>query len=524
MKGFFVQSFNKEMQMDEPVLNIKKVSKRFGGLCALNKVDFELHKGEVHALVGENGAGKSTLMKIFGGVHHRDEGSVRFKGDEVHFSTPSQSMDAGIAIIYQELSTLPSLSVIENLFMGRMPQSYGVISWRKLAAEARSALTRVGLESIDPYTRMDTLSVAQRQLIEIAKALTKDATVVVMDEPNASLSSGESEKLFAVIDQLKAEQISVIYVSHKLDGVIRVSDRITVLRDGEYVGTIAKAEASEDRLIQMMVGRELKREYVPRIPGNKVVMEVESLSGRGFRDVSFNVREGEILAFSGLMGAGRSETMRALIGSAPIHGGEIRYKGRRVRFRHPKQALKAGIAMLQEDRKILSLFLDLPIYFNMSIGMAPALAKNGIVSDGRMRKVVQKYVEALNIKLASLSHPVKSLSGGNQQKTILGRWLAVNPKVLILDEPSHGVDIGAKSEIYDLIRKLADDGMSVILISSELPEVLSLADRVVVMREGEVQGILDRADGLNEEIIMRYCAGYGSKTSMTKRKDQTVNH
>ena len=496
---------------EESILEIKKVSKRFGGLKALKQVDFELKKGEVHALVGENGAGKSTLMKIFGGVHIRDEGSVRFRGNEVHFHNPTQSMDAGIAIIYQELSALPTMTVIENLFMGRMPTKMGVIDWRKLLRDSREALALVGLEKVDPRTTMDKLSIAQRQLVEIAKALTKDATVVVMDEPNSSLSPMESERLFTVIDDLKRKNISVIYVSHKLDEVIRVSDRITVLRDGEYVGTIDKPEATEDRIIQMMVGRELKRDYVPRVPGTETLMEVRNISGKGFRNVSFDVKKGEILCFAGLMGAGRSETFRALIGSEAWHGEGVFFDGARVNFRSPKEALRSGIAMLQEDRKRQSLFLGLPIDFNMQLGALPSLVSRGFINYRAALKMVHDYIGALKIKLASIKNPVSSLSGGNQQKTIIARWLAVNPRLLILDEPTHGVDVGAKAEIYNLIRKLADEGMSIVLISSELPEVLAMADRVVVMHEGSVEAILPRSDGLSEEKIMRYAAGVSSE-------------
>lgn len=492
---------------DESILEIKKVSKRFGGLKALKTVDFDLKKGEVHALIGENGAGKSTLMKIFGGVHSRDEGSIRFRGNEVRFHSPNQSMEAGIAIIYQELSTLPSLTVIENLFMGRMPTRRGIINWKKLLHDSRAALAQVGLERVDPRTAMEKLSIAQRQLVEIAKALTKDAAVVVMDEPNSSLSQAESERLFSVIEDLKAKGIAVIYVSHKLDEVIRVSDRISVLRDGEYVGTIDKKDATEDKLIQMMVGRALNRDHLPRTPGTETVMEVRNISGKGFRNVSFDVRKGEILCFSGLMGAGRSEVWRAIIGAQPWRGDGVFMNGRQVRFRSPKAALRSGLAMLQEDRKRLSLFMGLPISFNMQIGALPGFARKGVINFRAAEKMTRHYVDALDIKLASVTHPVKSLSGGNQQKTILARWLAVNPDILVLDEPTHGVDVGAKAEIYNLIRKLADGGMSVVLISSELPEVLAMADRVAVMHEGVVEAVLNRSEGLSEEKIMRYAAG-----------------
>ncbi len=492
---------------NEAILTMRGVSKRFGGLTALNGVDFTVNAGEVHALVGENGAGKSTLIKIFGGVHARDGGSIVYRGREARFANPSESMEAGIAIIYQELSALPSLSVTENLYMGAMPSRFGVIDRRALAERAERDLAAVGL-SVDPSTRMDRLSISQRQLIEIAKALGKNASVIVMDEPNSSLSPAESERLFAVIESLKARGIAVIYISHKLDEVIRVADRITVLRDGSHIGTVARGEADEETLIRMMVGRELDRKHVERTHGDEVLLDVKNLSGKGFRDVSFDLRKGEILCFAGLVGAGRSEVMRAVVGDRPHTAGSMIYKGREARFASPKQAMDAGVVMLQEDRKRLSLFMGLPIRFNMSIAALPYMRRGGLIDTGRVEQTVRRYAELLSVRMASLSHPVKSLSGGNQQKTILARCLAVNPDLLILDEPTHGVDVGAKSEIYSLIRKLADGGMGIILISSELPEVLAMADRVAVMCDGTVQALLPRAAGLTEEKIMRHASGF----------------
>ncbi len=491
---------------EQPILDMRGVSKKFGGLIALDKMDFSIAKGEIHALVGENGAGKSTLIKIFGGVHTCDSGVIRYQGKEVRFSSPAHSMEAGIAIIYQELSALPSLSVIENLYMGAMPGRFGLVNWQDLAARARRDLAAVGL-TLDPYTRMDRLSISQRQLVEIAKALSKNASIIVMDEPNSSLSPAESERLFAVIGQLKKNGISVIYISHKLDEVIRIADRITVLRDGRLIGALQRGEADENALIRMMVGRELVRKYIPRQASEEKLLEVKNLTGKGFRNVSFDLRKGEILCFAGLVGAGRSEVMRALIGAEPWRTGNVVYKGREARFASPKEAVKAGVVMLQEDRKRLSLFMGLPIAFNISIGALPFLKKFGVIDTGRVTKVVRGYADVLSIKMASLAHPVKSLSGGNQQKTIIARWLALNPSLLILDEPTHGVDVGAKSEIYNLIRKLADSGMGIILISSELPEVLAMADRVAVMCGGSIQALLPRSEGLSEEKIMRYAAG-----------------
>ncbi len=501
----------------DALLLMRGVSKRFGGLTALDKVDFEAKAGETHALVGENGAGKSTLMKIFGGVHAKDEGVIRFRGREVHFYNPSDSMEAGIAIIYQELSALPSLSVMENLYMGAMPGRHGVVNWRELTARARQDLARVGL-SIDPRTRMDKLSISQRQLVEIAKALSKNAGIIVMDEPNSSLSETESTRLFEVVEGLKKDGIAVVYISHKLDEVIKIADRITVLRDGKNAGSLNRGEADENTLIRMMVGRELDRKYVPRTIGIEVLLETKNLSGIGFSDVSFTLHRGEVLCFAGLVGSGRSEVMRTIIGAVPRRAGSVVYDGRNVSFSSPKAAMDAGVVMLQEDRKRLSLFMGLPIRFNMAIGALPYMKRAGIIDVPRIEKTIRDYVGRLSIKMASLSHPVRSLSGGNQQKTILARCLAVNPKLLILDEPTHGVDVGAKSEIYDLIRRLADQGIGVILISSELPEVLAMADRVAVMCDGSLQAVISRSDGLSEEKIMRYASGCRDDACVSRKE------
>lgn len=504
-RGVLMLGVRKGMDEKATLIEIENLSKSYGGLQALDNVQLNVRKGEVHAVVGENGAGKSTMMKILGGIVKRDSGKVVFEGKEVEFHSPSESIEAGIAIIHQELSVLPTLNVIENVYMGRMPARFGRLLWKEMEKGAREVLGRVGLK-INPYRLMDDLTISQRQLVEVAKAISVQAKVIVMDEPNSSLSEKETERLFAVIRELQKQGIAIIYVSHKIDEVLEISDRITVLRDGRYVGRMTKDEATVDKIIQMMVGRKLVRERVenPHIGG--VRLQVKNLSSHYFSNVSFDLREGEILCFSGLVGAGRSEVMRAIFGVDPITGGEIYLEGEKIHFSSPAEAIKYGFAMLPEDRKKLSLFTELPIIFNVSLAQLPFFKKFGIIKHKTVQEIAGKYKKQLNIKMGSFRDPINSLSGGNQQKVVLSRWLATNPKVLILDEPTHGIDVGAKAEIYNLIRALAKGKISIILISSELPEVITMADRVVVMHEGTVTGIIER-ERITEELIMACATG-----------------
>lgn len=494
-------------QSHESILQVEGISKRYGGVQALDNVQIDVRYGEVHALVGENGAGKSTLIKILGGIVPRDSGRIVFAGQEVRYDRPSEAQEAGIAIIHQELSFMPSLTVIENLFMGRMQKGLlGTFNWQKHERLAREALATVNLE-VDPYAVAGDLTISQRQLIEIARVVSANARLIVMDEPNSSLSDSETERLFEVINSLKARNIAIVYISHKLDEVLHISDRITTFRDGTYIGTIDSEGATEDTIISMMVGRELDRSAfsIPSQYGD-VLLDVKNLTGQKFKDVSFTVRQGEIVGFSGLVGAGRSETARAIFGADKFESGEITFDGQRVRFTSPSQAIRAGLAMVPEDRKTLSLFMELPILHNMSMAELPYMSPVGLIRDGRERTLGQKFVSELDIRLDNLTKPVGSLSGGNQQKTVLSRWLATNPKLLILDEPTHGVDVGAKAEIYELMRTLAAEGVSIILISSELPEILTLSHRIIVMSDGQVTGILER-DEATEDEIMAYATG-----------------
>jgi ribose transport system ATP-binding protein len=489
-----------------PILSVEGVSKNFGGVQALDGVSLDVRCGEVHALVGENGAGKTTLMNIIGGIVCRDAGRVVFKGNDVSFGSPADAQRAGIAVIHQELAMLPTLSVVENIYMGRMASRFGLVAWRELSLRTREVLKLLGLE-VDIHAPVRTLSISERQLVEIARALSSDAALYIMDEPNSSLSQSETERLFAVIGRLRAKGVAVLYVSHKIEEVLAIADRVSVLRDGRFIGTLEKADATVAKIIHMMVARELAAEARTggREPG-PMVLEVGSLTGRRFRDVSFDVRRGEIVGLAGLVGAGRSDVARAVFGAEPWASGEIRLEGRPVRFSSPREAIRSGLAMVPEDRKVLSLFMDRTVLANMTLARLPWMARAGVVNGRQEREAARDFAARLSIRMSSLLQPVRDLSGGNQQKTVLARWLLTKPKLLILDEPTHGVDVGAKAEIYRLMRRLAQQGVGILLISSELPEILSMSDRIVVMCEGRVTAILDRSEA-SEHRIMACAAG-----------------
>ena len=511
------------MSTGNQILAIDNLSKRYGGVQALRGVGFDLNIGEVHALVGENGAGKSTLVKLIGGIVARDGGTITYAGKQVEFHSPLEAQSAGIAIIHQELSLMPSLSVIENLFMGRMRGRGGILNWNKLKQQALEALARVDLH-VDPHATVRDLSISQRQLIEIARVVSANARLIIMDEPNSSLSESDTDRLFDVIETLKARNISIIYVSHKLDEVLRISDRITVFRDGGFVGTMDKAEATEQKVINMMVGRDIDRSIIsePKNIGD-TLLEVTNLSGRHFEGVSFDLRHGEIIGFAGLVGAGRSEVLRAIFGANSFRTGTVKLDGHPVKFSSPRQAIRHGMAMVPEDRKVLSLFMGMSIRHNISMAQLPEIAPATIIQGHVEQKTVDDLVEQLDIRLASVDDPVSSLSGGNQQKTVLARWLATKPKLLILDEPTHGVDVGAKAEIYELMRRLAEEGIGIVLISSEMPEILTVPHRIVVMHEGRVTAILNRADA-TEEIIMAYATGLANDFATDKVAAQSESN
>lgn len=490
---------------DRIILKVDKVSKAFGGVKALTDAELSIYRGEVHAVVGENGAGKSTLMKIIGGIIKRDDGKIFFKGKEIEFHNPLEAINAGIAIIHQELPLLPDLNVMENIYMGRMPSKSGLVNWKE--AESKTIKLIENLDaSVSPYDIVKKLSISKRQIVEIAKAISVSASIIIMDEPNSSLDPKETEKLFNIIKKLKQDGIAIIYVSHKIEEILKISDSITVLKDGFYVNTIDKKDATIEKIINMMVGRDLSRERFKHKVEEDIILKVKNLSSKKFKDVSFCLCKKEILGFAGLVGSGRSEVARAIFGADPFQEGRILFEGKSLKVRSPQHAIKLGIAMLPEDRKEYSLFSKLSILLNMNIAVLPKSRRGIFLNNTKIIEVGKNYKEVLNIKLGNLEDPVVSLSGGNAQKTVIARWLAIKPKILILDEPTHGVDIGAKAEIYNIIHDLADQGVSIILISSELPEIITISDRVVVMHEGRITGILEGKD-ISEDRIMAYASG-----------------
>jgi rhamnose transport system ATP-binding protein len=487
----------------EPFVSLRDVSKAFGPIQALEGVRLDLHLGEVHCLAGENGAGKSTLIKILTGAHSRDRGSYLVEGHEVGNPTPAQARAAGIGVVYQELSLLPHLSVAENLLMGRLPNRRGVTRPGELKRRAREMLARVDLDDLDPATPIAELSLAVRQLVEIAKVLGQNPRVLIFDEPTTALSESETRALLGRIKQLRDDGHAIMYISHHLEEMFEIGDRVTVLRDGKFAATGPMRDYDHDSLIATMVGRKIESLY----PASNRTIGEPRLTVRDLRPagaagtINFTVRAGEILGIAGLLGSGRTELLRAIFGADPVAGGSIEIDGVRVPPGSPRKAVQAGLGLLTEDRKQLGLLLQLAIRENASIAQLPQISPMFMVDRGEERRSVTRYLGGLRLRAGSFEQPVSSLSGGNQQKVLLARWLATHAKVLLFDEPTKGVDVGAKSEIYQVIGDLAADGLGVIVVSSYLPEVLGLADRVLVMREGVVAGELSAAEATEEGVI-----------------------
>ncbi|UUZ86548.1 sugar ABC transporter ATP-binding protein [Paenibacillus sp. P26] len=488
------------------------ISKSFPGVKVLDKVQFNLHAGEVHALMGENGAGKSTLMKILGGIYPKDGGQVTMKGTVTEITSPSKAQSLGIVMIHQELNLIPDLTVMENIFLGR-EFTYGktrLINWPKMKQEAKRYLSQLGL-TIDPGTMAGELSVGQQQMIEIAKALSMHAEVLVLDEPTAALTDREIEALFQVIGTLKKQGVGMVYISHRMEEIFRICDRVTVMRDGHTVGTDRIGETNMDKLVKMMVGREIKDRF-PKvdIPAGEEKLRVNGLTVKGkLHDISFSVRGGEILGIAGLMGAGRTELAKAIFGVLPFEQGEIRINDKPVTIRKPMDAIAAGIALVTEDRKDEGSLLPLSVRDNISLPNLADVSKNGFMSRKKETELAERLIRQLMIKTPNGEYTVGALSGGNQQKVVIGKWLATRPEVFILDEPTRGVDIGAKKEIYDLMNQLVASGVAIIMISSELPEVLGMSDRILVMHEGRITGEFTRENATQENIM--HCATGGAK-------------
>jgi ABC-type sugar transport system ATPase subunit len=488
------------MQAAHALLEMTGVSKRFPGVVALGGVDFSVRAGEVHALVGENGAGKSTLMKIIGGIYTPSDGEMRVDGQIVHFPSPSTSRAAGIAMVHQEPKLCGNLSVTENVLMGDLPRSGLGISWKKAHARTAELLRQVGL-SVDPTEWVEALSIAERQLLQIAHALAKPTRLIILDEPTASLTPYEIDVLFGVVRELKATGVSFIYISHHLEEIFRIADRVTVFKDGAKVAERATSETHKDELVSLMVGRDLGERFPAKRDGAAdVVLEVRNLSGPGFRDVSFSLRRGEVLGIAGLVGAGRTELARALCGAATVSSGEIRVGGEPVRFRNPGDAIARGIAYVAEDRRD-GLFMPLTVGTNITIAAPDKVSRHGVFKRSMQDDLAGEYARRLQIRTPSLDQKIQFLSGGNQQKCILARWLIRGVEILIVDEPTRGIDVGAKSEIYKLVDDYTRARNAVILISSEMTEVIGMADRLVVMCEGRLTGEIQSHEATEESVL-----------------------
>lgn len=495
--------------MEEYILQMKDISKSFPGVKALDKVQLNIRPGTVHALMGENGAGKSTLMKCLFGIYRMDEGEVIFNGEKVHITNTADALSRGIAMVQQEQTPILDRSIAENIFLGRYPtKKYGpleVIDHAKLYAETDRLLKEVNM-NFNSKVKLSTLSVSQMQSVEIAKAVSADAKLVIMDEPTSSLTENEVEGLFDIINKLRDNGVSIIYISHKMEEILKISDEVSIMRDGTYVGTWPSNELTTDLIIKRMVGRELTNRFPPRenIPG-EVVLEIDnftSIDPKSFKDVSFNLRKGEILGIGGLVGAQRTELMEAIFGVRHITHGKITYLGQELKIKRPRDAITKGIALLTEDRRATGIFGVLSISDNVGIASLDKYLDYKIVLNNKaLEKVVNENIEKMSIKTPSSKTQIQSLSGGNQQKVIIGRWLANNPDILILDEPTRGIDVGAKYEIYSIIADLAKQGKSIIMISSEMPELIGMSDRIMVMCEGKVSGFVDGKDA-TQEVIM----------------------
>ncbi|SFT40229.1 ribose ABC transporter ATP-binding protein [Pseudovibrio denitrificans] len=490
------------------LLQLQGIEKSFSGINVLKSVDLTIRAGRVVALAGENGAGKSTLMKIISGIYQRDAGKVVYKGKEVEFTTARQSMDAGIGIIHQELNLLPELSVAENIYLGREPTKLGKIQWDVIERESKKYLAQLK-QDIDPKTPLGRLSIAQQQMVEIAKALSLNAEVIIMDEPTDALTDIETAILFEVVDELRAQGKGLVFISHRLGEIFQMCDDIAILRDGEMVHQGPVAEITEDDLIRHMVGRELSDQYpfVPAVPGD-VRIEVEKLSAHGAKEISFTAHAGEVVGFAGLVGAGRTELAKAIFGANPIKSGAVKIDGKEIRLRSPQDGVKAQIGYVTEDRKQEGLVQSQELGSNMSLtGLDRFCNAFGFVNKASEAVTISEYIEAFAIKTRDANTIISNLSGGNQQKVSIAKSLVPEPKVLILDEPTRGVDVGAKREIYTLINKLKAEGLCILLISSDMPELLGISDRILVLSSGKLTGSFDRDEATQENIMRCAVAG-----------------
>ena len=482
------------------ILSIENITKRFGGTQALDNVSFGLVKGEIHALLGENGAGKSTLVKIISGVIQKDEGEIIFEGSPLRIKNPQQARQMGINVVYQELSLVPTLSVAENISASN--EAMNTFKKMRLNNLGEEALSILDMLKIDPYTLVRNLGIGAQQMVEIAGAISRNCKLLILDEPTASLTNDEVEELFKIMRMLKKDGVTIVYISHKLSEVCIIADRVTVLKDGKFIDTLDVNEIEEKKIIELMVGRDLAKMYPPKTSGRReIALEVKNYSGDGFQGITFNAYCAEILGFAGLAGAGRTELFTTLFGIQKSSGGEVNLFGEKLRVRRAKDAMKAGFGYLPEDRKQAGIFMQMNIRENTIAATIDEVSKNGIIKGDLVERNTLEMIEKLSTKVNSIDDKILSLSGGNQQKVILARWLLANPKLLIVDEPTRGIDMGAKYEIYQLLRKLANEGMAIVIISSELPEIFGMCDRVIAMYKGSAFVEADSQDAEFEQKI-----------------------
>ena len=489
--------------MSEYILELKNITKRFGGVEVLHGVSLALRPGEVHAILGENGAGKSTLIKVITGVHQPDGGEIYLNGEHVHFGDPLQARQAGIAAIYQELSLCLDLNVAENIFLGQQPTTVGGrIDWRKLYSEADRLLTSLGVH-LDVRTKARNLSIAQMQSIEIARAFSLNARILIMDEPTSSLTLSEAAELFGLMRRLRSEGTAIIFISHRLEELFEVADRVTVLRDGTYVDTRLVKDVTRDQLIRLMVGRTISNLFPKQdVTPGEIALKVEHLTHTGiFEDINFELRRGEILGMAGLVGAGRTDVARAIFGVVPPTGGTIQVEGRQVEITSPQQAISLGLAYVPEDRQLHGLITAMNITSNISLPILQEYARRGWLQDKAERSAAFNAARQMEVRANSMWQIARTLSGGNQQKVVLAKWLSTRPRILILDEPTRGIDVGTKAAVHALMSNLAAEGIAILMISSELPEVLGMSDRILVMHEGHMTGLFSRAEATQEKII-----------------------
>ncbi|WGD37692.1 sugar ABC transporter ATP-binding protein [Lysinibacter sp. HNR] len=508
-----------------PALELREVAKSFGSVVALRSGNIVVDAGSIHALVGENGAGKSTLVKIVAGLYQRDEGVFRLSGRDASFKTTADSKAAGVAVIYQEPTLFPDLSVTENIFMGRQPTNrFGRIDRRAMREEAIEIFERLGVR-IDPDRLADGLSIADQQIIEIAKAISLKATVLIMDEPTAALSGVEAERLFAVARSLRDEGRALVFISHRFDEVFDLCDIITVMRDGEYISTVETAHTSVEEIVRLMVGRDVT-DLFPKeeVEAGDTLLQVQGLTSAGmFEDISFSVRAGEIVGLAGLVGAGRSEVARAVFGVDNYDRGTVALRGTTLKKHSVTDAMRAGLALIPEDRRKQGLVLDFPVGRNITLAIRNRLASRGILTAHAENKTADGWASTLQVKTAALSTRAGTLSGGNQQKVVIAKWLATQPHLLIIDEPTRGIDVGTKSEVHRLLSKLAGEGMGILMISSELPEVLGMADRVLVMREGRLTAELSRDEATAETVMLAATQSAGDMRTGETQNPQDSN-